>query len=147
MEENLPTSDEKLMAAVAHLFGPLSAIIVWATQKQKSRFVKFQSLQALAFDATVMVAMMAFFACFFSVIFLGIFAFVFVGLDNSSSPKDVGTFFGLPFMFPFMIFACTAPLSLLFLFIRLIAAVSVINGKNYHYPILGKWLDNFLEDK
>lgn len=38
------TSDEKLMGALAHFFGPLVAVIVWITQKEKSPFVKFQAL-------------------------------------------------------------------------------------------------------
>lgn len=39
------SSDERLMAAVSHLFGLLVAIIVWATQKEKSIFVRFQAVQ------------------------------------------------------------------------------------------------------
>ena len=60
--ENIPpTSDEKMMGALAHVFGPLAAIIVWAIQKEKSRFVKFQALQALAFDMIVAVILGGFF--------------------------------------------------------------------------------------
>ena len=40
------TQDDKVVAALA----PLIAIIVWATQKGKSPFVAFQSLQALVYQ-------------------------------------------------------------------------------------------------
>jgi uncharacterized Tic20 family protein len=63
---NLPlSSDEKLMGAVAHFFGPLVALIIWSTQKEKSHFVKFQALQALAIDIFLVVVMGILFFCSF----------------------------------------------------------------------------------
>jgi uncharacterized Tic20 family protein len=147
METNSLTSDEKLMGALAHLFGPLGAIIIWAIQKDKSRFVKFQSLQALIFDVVITVGMSVLFLCFFTLMFLGMFGLMFTTLNNSTSPKDAEIFFGIPFMFPFTIFACVLPVSFPLLLFRLIAMFSVINGKNFHYPILGKWLENFLSNE
>jgi uncharacterized Tic20 family protein len=45
------TSDEKLLAMLAHLSiflgGIILPIILWATQKDKSKFVSFNSLQAI----------------------------------------------------------------------------------------------------
>lgn len=144
--ENIPpTSDEKMMGALAHVFGPLAAIIVWAIQKEKSRFVKFQALQALAFDMIVAVILGGFFFCVFGVVFLGMSGSIFTAMNNPSSGNEVAPFFFLPFMFPFMIFGCIFPFSFVLMIVRLIAAISVLNGRNYHYPGIGKWLDNFLE--
>jgi uncharacterized Tic20 family protein len=143
---NLPlSSDEKLMGALAHVFGPLAAIIVWAIQKDKSRFVKFQALQVLAFDVIVAVSMGAFFFCIFGVAFLGMSGSMFAVINNPSSVNEVTPFFFLPFMFPFMIFGCIFPFSFALMIVRIIAAISILNGRNYHYPVIGKWLDNFLE--
>jgi uncharacterized Tic20 family protein len=143
---NLPlSSDEKLMGALAQVFGPLAAIIVWAIQKDKSRFVKFQALQALAFDVIVAVIMGAFFFCIFGVVFLGMSGSMFAVMNNPSSVNEVTPFFFLPFMFPFMIFGCIFPFSFALMVVRIIAAISILNGRNYHYPVIGKWLDNFLE--
>ena len=141
----LPTSDEKMMGALAHVFGPLAAIIVWAIQKDKSRFVKFQALQALAFDVIVAVIMGAFFLCIFGVVFLGMSGSMFTIMNHPSTGNEVTPFFFLPLMFPFTIFGCIFPLSFILLIVRLIAAMSILNGKNYHYPVIGKWLDNFIE--
>lgn len=140
-----PTSDEKMMGALAHIFGPLVAIIVWAIQKDKSRFVKFQALQALVFDVIVAVIMGAFFLCIFGVAFLGMSGSMFSVMNNPSSGNDVVPFFLLPVMFPFMIFGCIFPFSFVLLIVRLITGISVLNGRNYPYPVIGKWLDNFLE--
>ena len=141
-----PTSDEKLMGALAHLFGPLVAVIVWAIQKDKSRFVKFQALQALIFDLVVAVGMGAFFFCLFGVMFLGMSMSMFSFMNTPPSDAQIAQFFFLPFMFPFMTFACILPSSFVLLIIRLLAAVSVLNGRNYRYPLIGKWLDGFLEN-
>lgn len=140
------TSDEKLMGGVAHIFGPLVAIIVWATQKNKSRFIRFQALQALAFDFFIVVLTGIFFICLFGFAFLGIFGTMFATAGNAPSTHDFSMFFLLPFTFPLLIFACVTPLSIGILVLRLMAGVSVLNGRNYHYPLLGKWLENFLDD-
>jgi len=141
-----PSSDEKLMGALAHLFGPLVALIVWTTQKDKSRFVKFQALQALAFDVILIVVMGIVFFCVFGVMAAGMFGTMYGVLGDTSSPGAVTPFFILPFMFPFTMFACIFPFSLLILALRVIASMSVLNGRNYQYPILGKWLENFLKE-
>lgn len=140
-----PTSDEKMMGALAHMFGPLAAIIVWAIQKDKSRFVKFQALQALAFDGVATITMGIFFFCIFSVIILGMFGAVFTILNDPLSSDGFTPFFFLSFMFPFMIFGCALPFSLGLLIVRLVASIAILNGRNYRYPILGKWLDTFLD--
>lgn len=53
MQKEELTSDEKLMAMLSHmsiLFGGIILpIILWATQKDKSKFVKYHSLQAIFF--------------------------------------------------------------------------------------------------
>lgn len=144
---NLPlSSDEKLMGAVAHFFGPLVALIIWSTQKEKSHFVKFQALQALAFDIFLVVVMGILFSCSFGVVFIVMFGTMFGILGSASSPDSIQPFFMLPFMSPLLIFICIFPLSLLIMAVRLMASVSILNGRDYQYPILGKWLQKFLKE-
>jgi len=49
----VPNSEERLLAMLAHLSiflgGIILPIIIWATQKDKSKFVRFHSLQAIFF--------------------------------------------------------------------------------------------------
>lgn len=141
------TSDEKLMSAVAHFFGPLVAIIVWITQKEKSRFVKFQALQALAFDMMLFLVTGVSSLCIFGAMFLGISASMLGAFNTSSAPEDIVLlFFMAPFMFPFLTFACILPFSLLITVVRLIASISILNGRDYRYPFVGKWVENFLRE-
>jgi len=53
----------------------------------------------------------------------------------------------LPFMFPFGIFICVVPFSLLLFLLRTFAAGSVLTGKDFHYPILGNLVENFLGEQ
>lgn len=53
MQNEVTTSDERLMAMLSHLSilfgGIILPIILWATQKDKSRFVRYHALQAIFF--------------------------------------------------------------------------------------------------
>jgi len=53
MQNEEVTSDEKLMAMLSHLSvlfgGMILPIILWAVQKDKSKFVRYHSLQAIFF--------------------------------------------------------------------------------------------------
>jgi len=51
-----PTPDERVTAALAHaatllpMMGALASIVIWATQKDRSRYVAFQALQAAVYQ-------------------------------------------------------------------------------------------------
>jgi uncharacterized Tic20 family protein len=146
MNNNVPSlsSDEKLMGAVSHLFGLVVALLMWMLQKDKSRFVKFQALQALVFDLIVMISTGLLFFCLFGVIFLGTFGSIIWTAEAASSPEQMIPFVVLPIMFPSLTFICVFPLSVLLLAVRITAAVSVLNGRNFRYPVLGNWVEKFI---
>jgi uncharacterized Tic20 family protein len=147
-ETNLsPNSDERMMGALAHFFGVIGALIIWVVQKDKSRFVRFQAVQALAFDFAVMLFTMVLSVCLMSVIFIGMFGTIFAALNNNSSSESFGPFMVFPLMFPMLMFTCIFPFSLAFLVARVVAAVSVLSGKNFHYPLLGTKVEQFLADQ
>jgi uncharacterized Tic20 family protein len=62
LESLNPTQDERVMAALAQIsvlvpfLGVVAPIVIWVTQKDKSRYVAFQSLQAVAFQLTMVFA-------------------------------------------------------------------------------------------
>lgn len=141
---NVTSSDERLLGALAHFFGLLVALIIWILQKDKSRYVQFQSVQALAFDFVVAILGVVISICLMGVMFLGVAGGVFA-ITNSSSPENAAPlFFMIPTLFPFVIFACVLPYSLVLLIIRSFAAVSVLTGREFRYPVLGKLVENFL---
>jgi uncharacterized Tic20 family protein len=141
-----PTSDERIMGALAHFFGIIGAVIIWAIQKDKSRFVRFQAAQALAFDFVTMMLMFGLFFCSFGVILLGIFGTTFAAASSSASSESVSPWMMFPFLFPWLMFACIFPFSLALFVIRIVATLSVLNGNNFRYPWLGARVENFLSN-
>ncbi len=141
-----PTSDERMMAALAHFFGAIGALIVWVVQKDKSRFVRFQAVQALAFNFTVILVMVVLFVCLFGAMFIGMFGTMFSALNSSTSPENFSPLMVFPFLFPTLAFTCIFPLSLAFVIAQIVAAVSVLTGRDFHYPLLGAQVEKFLAD-
>jgi uncharacterized Tic20 family protein len=141
-----PTSDERMMAALAHFFGIIGSLIIYVIQKDKSRFVRFQSAQALAFDLITMLFMFVLFFCLFGVMFLGMFGTIFAGVNSASQSENVSWLMVLPMMFPFLMFTCIFPFSMALFVAKIIATISVLNGNNFHYPWLGIRVENFLSD-
>jgi uncharacterized Tic20 family protein len=141
------TSDERMMAALAHFFGAIGALIIWVVQKEKSRFVRFQAVQALAFDLSVMFLMLVLFACLFGAMFIGMFGSIFATLNTSTSPENVGPFLFIPLMFIPLMTICIFPFSLGILVARIVATLSVLNGNNFRYPLLGSQVEKFLADE
>ena len=136
-----PTSDERILAATSHFFGFLVALIVWATQKDKSRFVRFQSIQAMAFDLMITVIIFLTIGCMMVMIFggvaLGVGGIALTSSQNNPTAEPAGVFIALmtavPFLFPCIIF----PLMAIIFVARLIATIQTFQGKDFHYPWLG----------
>jgi uncharacterized Tic20 family protein len=139
------TSDERLLAAVAHLFGLLVALIVWATQKEKSLFVRFQSVQAIAFNGIVMLASMALSGCLGVLMVLAMLVGV-TFIETQAAPGEMDWLFLIQPLSIFLIFILWMPFSLLLLVIRVVAAWSVFRGKDFRYPVLGRQVEKFLQD-
>src|SRR4030066_2593602 len=94
-----PTSDESIMAAISHFFGFLVALIVWVTQKDKSRFVRFQAIQAMAFDLVVSVITFLIVGCMmvmiFGVLVLGVGGIALIGNQNNPTAEPLGILIAL----------------------------------------------------
>jgi uncharacterized Tic20 family protein len=144
METTPASSDERVMGALAHFFGFIAALLIWATQKDKSRFVRFQALQALAFDAVLTVASMVLSICMVGLIFAGMLAVAISAAQAPSSPNSFLPISMASTVFPMSMLACFMPFTLAALLIRTIAAVSVASGRDFRYPVIAKWVDGFL---
>jgi uncharacterized Tic20 family protein len=153
------TQDDKVVAALAHALGPLIAIIIWATQKDKSPFVAFQSLQALVYQLTGFVGMLLGMACY-GCSFVGVFVSMFAAIPltavgaaategSSEIVQGIAALIGLlistvTMMAPFIIFALLGLAALAFLLYGLGAAISVFQGKDFRYIVIGRWLERYL---
>ena len=140
-----PTSDEGLMAAIAHFFGLLVALIVWITEKDKSRYVRFQSVQAMAFDIIVSVLMLLVVGLImilvFGVLALGVGNIAIIGSQGNPSAEPIRTIVALMAATPFLIPCLVIPVVGVVFVVRLVATIQTFQGKNFHYP----WLGNIIE--
>lgn len=84
-QHSIPSQNDKIMAALAHVsailpfMGVIAPIIIWATQKDKSEYVAFQALPAVAYQLLMILAwfvgmgcyMLSFFTMFLRIPFAG----------------------------------------------------------------------------
>ena len=135
--------DDRVMAALAHFFGLFAALIIWATQKDKSRFVKFQALQSLAFGGLLTVVMMLAMLCLMGLMFLGIAGVVFASSQSNASPGNLPSMLPVAMLWP-MGFLCIMPVSFAAALVQIIAAISVATGHNWRYPIIAQRVEAFM---
>jgi uncharacterized Tic20 family protein len=141
------SSDESVLAAISHFFGWLVALIVWATQKDKSPYVRFQSMQALAFDLITGIAVTIVIGCMLVLIFtvLGIGLGDIAIYGNQVNPLSepirtiVASMAAVPLLVPCMII----PLAAIIFIARLIATIQTLQGKDFRYPWLGTLVERY----
>jgi uncharacterized Tic20 family protein len=127
-------SDDKLMSILSHLailipnIGILAPIVIWLTQKEKSKFVRYNAIQAIFFQ-------LLFFILLMLSIFIGIILMaISIMLANSSSGGEPGAFFWVSMGIINLYF----PLWFFFSIYALVAAVKSYRGKRFRYLIIGK---------
>jgi uncharacterized Tic20 family protein len=139
-----PTSEEKVLAALAHgsvlfaWFGPIAPTILWVTQRNKSKYVRFHALQAMGYQA------LAFWGWILGIIaaFIGMFGMTFLAAlvidanQMKSSAIEI-------FLEVFMILSIFGLWGFFFLG-GLAGAVFCMTGYDFRYPIIGPWLRNKL---
>lgn len=150
------TQDERILAALAHasviipLWGLIGAVAIWATQREKSRFVGFQALQGTAYQLTLFVGGllgMACYMCAFLGTFLGSLLLTPIAISVAESATDVSIGVVLAMMinfFPFCIIGIFILVGLAFVLYGLYGAVRVLQGQDFRYAIIGSRLERYL---
>ena len=137
------SSDDRVMAALAHFFGLFGALIIWATQKDKSRFVKFQALQSLAFGGLLSVVVMLAMLCMMGFMAVALLAAIMEGSHASASSGDPAGIAMIAALTP-MSFMCIMPVSFGAALLQMIAAISVATGHNWRYPVIARRVEQFM---
>ncbi len=146
-----PSPDERVMAALAQvsilvpLLGVIAPIVIWVTQKDKSRYVAFQSLQAVAFQLTMVFAWFVGMGCYMCSFFSMFLAIPFGSSGGSS--QSVSPFFVVPFLAPFLVMGLMFLGGFLFILYGIVAAVMTFQGKPFRYVIIGRRVERFLQSK
>jgi len=147
---NLPSQDERVMAALSHIsavlpfMGVIAPIIIWATQKNKSPFVAFQSLQAIAFQLTMILSWFLGMGCYMCS-FFSMFAIMAIASAASKGSKTITSpLLEIPFLFPFVIMAAMFVVMVIYDVYGVLAAIRSLQGKPFRYAIIGHRIERFL---
>ena len=140
-----PSSDERLWAALAHFsavlfgWGLVAPLIIWTVQRGKSAYIRYQSLQALGYQVT-MAALWLLFAVLMP-IFLIIFVFAMSMIGDAAGVGSDELFSAFMALIMFgTIFGAFG----LYMALGLVGAIACLVGRNFHYPLLGGWLEHYL---
>lgn len=146
-QDVIVSQDEKTLAALAHgsillgLFtsgvgGIIAALVIWATQKEKSQYVALQALQAMVYQAvTFLLTMLAW--CCWGLLWT---ALLVIPLSTTPGAYDqappAGLWVGL--------FLIVVPLAIwgLTILYGLWAAVRCLGGHDFRYALIGQWLES-----
>jgi len=146
-EKTQPTQEERITAALAHItaiiptMGIIAPIIIWVTQKEKSKFVNFQALQALVYQLLMLILWFLMFGCYMGSMFLiipltGAFS-------NSRFPTGIS---GEVFIFfPFCVFGFFILVELFMIIYAIVATVMVLRGKDFRYAVVADKLEKYLK--
>ncbi len=138
-----PSSNDKIMAALAHvsammpMIGVIAPIVIWATQKDKSEFVAFQAIQAVAYQLLMVFLYFVGMGCYMGSFFLMFPA----GFLTSGSSMDSTPLF---IFIPFVVFGCILLGGFFFIIYGIVAAILTFQGRDFRYVFLGNWLANYL---
>lgn len=127
-------SDDKLMSILSHLailipnIGILAPIVIWLTQKEKSKFVRYHAIQAIFFQLLFFILLML--SLFIGIILMAI-SLMFANVSSGGEP---GTFFWVSMGIMNLYF----PLWFFFSIYAIVAAVKSYRGKIFRYLIIGK---------
>ena len=150
-----PSQDERLVSALAHitillpLIGIIAPIVIYVTQREKSKFIGFQALQALAYQLVLLLGWLLGMACYlasFGLTFGGVFLTLpLTAAENNPEMGVVAVIFTmLASAVPFLIFGIMFLGGLLLAGYGFVAAVLVFQGRNFHYLLIGRWVENYL---
>ncbi|MGD0612182.1 MAG: DUF4870 domain-containing protein [Anaerolineales bacterium] len=139
----LPSQDERIAGALAHIGALIPAIclwipiLIWITQKDRSRFSGFQALQAAAFQLILILATCLAWSCFIGSIFV---SFVPLTLNNNSPAWVVD----LPLLISSSVLFLWGLAWLILDLYAILAAVLTFQGRDFCYLIVGPLVDGFL---
>jgi uncharacterized Tic20 family protein len=142
-ESTLPSQDERIMGALPHIsvlipyIGVIVPILIWVTQKDKSRFVYLQALQAAAYQLALFVATLLGWGCYI-LSFVLLIPTIALIQPSSEWPVLAVTFI------PFCVLGLIGLGWLLFLIYGIVAAIQVFQGKDFHYIVIGNQVERFM---
>lgn len=153
-----PTQDERILAALAHagvvipFWGLIGSIVIWATQRDKSRPVSFQALQGTAYQLTLILCgalCLVCYICSMSGTLVGPIMLIPVGLFAAESGGEFNILGLLPgvltVLFPFLVMGVLVLAGLAYVVYGLYGAMRVPQGHDFRYIFIGRWLERYVD--
>jgi hypothetical protein len=110
--------------------------------------VRFQAIQAVVFDIIVAVVMIVVVGIImlltFGLLALAIGDLAIIGSQGNPTAEPVRSMIAMMTALPFLIPCILVPVSGVIFVARLVATIQTLQGKNFHYPWLGSWLETRL---
>ena len=141
MNETSPSQDDRIMAALAHGsalvlgMGIIAGVVIWATQKDRSRYAAFQALQSVVYQLVGVFVQIVAWCCWTALYFLSFIPML--AADASAEP---------PAVFWIAMALMVVPFALLGLWILggLWGAVRTLQGRDFRYLVIGDQLERWL---
>lgn len=148
-ETQTPTPDERLMSALAHisvllpLMGVIAPIVIYITQKEKSKYIAFQSLQAMAYQFLIIIGWFLSWGCYMCS-FFGIFGgMMLAAATESTLPGEAVAF--ITGISPLLVLGAIMLVGFAFIIYGVVGAVMVFQGKPFRYIILADRVERFMQ--
>lgn len=151
MEENISPQpidqNDRIMAALAHItailpvMGVIAPIIIWATQRDKSEFVGFQALQAVIYQLSIVILWLLGMGCYICSFVALLIPISSIQYGSSVNEEWLGVFI------PFLILVFFLLAGIAFVIYGVVAAILVLQGKDFRYLLIGSWLEAYLQRK
>jgi uncharacterized Tic20 family protein len=151
---SVTSPDERILAALAHitilvpLMGVIAPIVIWVTQKEKSRYVGYQALQAVVFQLLLVLTWFIGMGCYMASFFIAFIGMAGLGAGNSSSNPTSGpaeTFGILGVLIPFIVFGLLIIAGFVFVIYGVVAAIQSLRGHAFRYAIIGDRVERFIQ--
>ena len=144
----IPSQNDKVTAALGHisvllpLIGLMVPIIIWVTQKEKSKYVSLQALQAIAYHLVMLFAYFIGMGCYMISFFS---TFLAIPVANETPGPSASPLLMVGFIIPFLVFGAIFIGGAIFILYGIVAAVMTLQGKDFRYFINGNRVASFLD--
>ena len=135
---NKETFENRVLASLSHVsaiiytMGLIVPIVIWVTQKDKSKYVRFQALQAIFFQLSMIGLLFV-----GMILYMGSFVIMMVVGVLGSSQTPANSAMPVLFLIPFGTFFLLMIAFLLLILYGIYGAVSTFQGRDFEYIILG----------
>lgn len=133
--------EDRMVSALGHTalmvpyFGWVMPLILWLTGKDDSRLLRFQAAQAAVYQLGGIAAYILAYALF--MVFTLFFMLLIAIFQSSAGAGVMGIVLSLGMLLFFLVFLLIWPI---YTTLPFVAAYRLLKGRDYQYPLLGKWL-------